>query len=159
MRIGFGYDVHQMVAGRPLILGGVKIPYELGLEGHSDADVILHAAMDAVLGALALGDIGQHFPNTDPEFRDADSKELFRHVWRLIESKNYQLGNIDIMVLCEEPKLSPYIETMREQISVLTKSSKEQVSVKATTMERMGFVGRKEGIAAQAVVLLVNQQS
>lgn len=154
MRVGIGFDVHQLKPHRPLVLGGIQIPFELGLDGHSDADVILHAVMDAMLGALALGDIGKHFPNSDERFRGADSQELLRHVWSLVTSKGYELGNLDVMVMCERPKLQPYIDSMRERIANLTESEIDEVSIKATTMETMGFVGREEGIAAQAVVLL-----
>ncbi|MFB5192177.1 2-C-methyl-D-erythritol 2,4-cyclodiphosphate synthase [Alicyclobacillus fastidiosus] len=157
MRIGYGFDVHEIVADRPLVLGGQRIPAEFGLLGHSDADVVLHAVMDAMLGALALGDIGQHFPNTDVRFKDADSLELLRHVSQLVHDRGYQLGNLDVMVLAEAPKLAPYSLRMRESIATACACEVDQVSIKATTMETLGFVGRKEGIAAQAVVLLVSE--
>ena len=158
VRIGLGFDVHPFAAGRRLVLGGVEIPFPQGLEGHSDADVILHAVMDAVLGALALGDIGQHFPNTDPKYSGVDSKVLSRHVWDMVCERGYSIGNMDVMVMAEQPKLLLYVSSIRDTIAKLFDCSKEQVSVKATTMEAMGFVGRKEGIAAQAVVLLVRQE-
>lgn len=154
MRIGFGFDVHEIQEDRPLVLGGVRVKAPFGLLGHSDADVILHAVMDAMLGALALGDIGIHFPNTDEAYRDADSMQLLRHVFKLVRSHGYKLGNLDVMVLAEQPKLSPYVQAMRERISEALEANIHQVSVKATTMEGLGFVGRREGIAAQAVVLL-----
>lgn len=155
MRVGFGFDVHQTAPNRRMVLGGVEIPCDFGLLGHSDADVVLHAVMDALLGALALGDIGQHFPNTDPRYKDADSLELTRHVVALVEKEGYKLGNIDVMVLAERPKISPYLTQMRERMAKALHCDASQVSVKATTMETLGFVGRKEGIAAQAVALLV----
>jgi 2-C-methyl-D-erythritol 2,4-cyclodiphosphate synthase len=155
MRIGLGFDVHTLAEGRRLILGGVEIPSPRGLVGHSDADVVLHAVMDALLGALALGDIGQHFPNTDPAYRGADSRELARHVYRLVQERGYRLGNLDVMVLCERPKLAPHIPDMRRTMADLFACDVEQISVKATTMEGMGFVGREEGIAAQAVAIVL----
>lgn len=154
MRIGYGFDVHAIAEGRALVLGGVHIPSPFGLEGHSDADVVLHAVMDALLGALALGDIGHHFPNTDDRYKDADSMELLRHVWRLVSERQYTLGNLDVMVLAEAPKIAPHIPQMRTGIAAVLQCQTDQVSLKATTMETLGFVGRKEGIAAQAVVLL-----
>ncbi|WP_026962509.1 2-C-methyl-D-erythritol 2,4-cyclodiphosphate synthase [Alicyclobacillus herbarius] len=154
MRIGLGFDVHPLVEGRPLVLGGVTIPFERGLDGHSDADVVLHAVMDAMLGALALGDIGQHFPNTDSRYRGADSRALARQVYQLVQARGYRLGNLDVMVLCERPKLAPHIPQMRQGMAELYQARVEQISVKATTAERLGFIGREEGIGAQAVVLL-----
>ncbi|EPZ45899.1 hypothetical protein N007_07645 [Alicyclobacillus acidoterrestris ATCC 49025] len=154
MRIGNGFDVHEIVSGRPLVLGGERIPAEFGLLGHSDADVVLHAVMDAMLGALALGDIGHHFPNTDARYKDANSMELLRHVVRLVTEQGYRLCNLDVMVLAEAPKLAPHVTRMRENIAGACGCDVQQVSIKATTMETLGFVGRKEGIAAQAVVLL-----
>ncbi|WAH37371.1 2-C-methyl-D-erythritol 2,4-cyclodiphosphate synthase [Alicyclobacillus dauci] len=156
MRIGFGFDVHEVAPDRPLVLGGVQIPAEFGLLGHSDADVVLHAVMDAMLGALALGDIGQHFPNTDSRYKDADSYALLQRVWTLVTSQGYKLGNLDVMVLAEAPKLTPHVGKMRERIASACEANTGQISVKATTMETLGFVGRREGIAAQAVVLLVS---
>lgn len=154
IRVGLGFDIHRLVPEQKLVLGGVAIPFELGLEGHSDADVVLHAVMDACLGALALGDIGQHFPNTDPAYRGSDSRELTRHVVNLVRASGYRLGNLDIMVMAEAPKIGPYVPAMREIVAELFDADVGQVSVKATTMEGLGSMGRREGIAAQAVVLL-----
>ncbi len=154
MRIGEGYDVHRLVEERKLILGGVDIPYEKGLLGHSDADVLLHALMDAMLGALALGDIGKHFPDTDPKYKGADSRELLRHVAKIIKDRGYRLGNADMTVIAQRPKLAPYIQTMRENIAADMGADVDDISVKATTEEGLGFTGLGEGIAARAVVLL-----
>lgn len=154
MRIGQGFDVHAFAEGRPLILGGIEIPHERGLLGHSDADVLLHTIADAALGAIAAGDIGKHFPDTDPEFKDADSKALLRHVWQLVKDQGYVLGNVDATVMAQRPKLRPYIDEMRAVIAELLEADIEQVNVKATTTEKLGFTGREEGIAAQAVILL-----
>jgi len=154
IRIGIGFDVHAFVEGRPLILGGVEIPFEKGLAGHSDADVLLHAVTDAVLGALAWGDIGSWFPDTDARYRDADSKELFSLVWSKVLDQGWVLGNCDAVVVAENPKLSPHIESLQASLAALFQSETGQVSVKATTSERLGFCGREEGMAAQAVVLL-----
>lgn len=154
IRIGMGYDIHKLVAGRPCILGGVTIPSLVGPDGHSDADVILHALMDAMLGALALGDIGQHFPNTDPKYKGADSMTLLAHVVKTIKDLGYQVRNCDIMVIAEVPKLAPHIPAMREAIAKVLSVGTSSVSVKATTNEGLGAIGRKEGIAAQAVCLL-----
>ena len=154
MRIGHGYDVHRLVEGRKLILGGVEIPYEKGLLGHSDADVLLHAVMDAVLGAAALGDIGRHFPDTDPAYRGADSLALARAVAALIREHGYAVGNIDATILCQKPKLAPYIEEMRRNIAAAFGVAADAVSVKATTEEHLGFTGEGLGIAAHAVALL-----
>ncbi|WP_214786180.1 2-C-methyl-D-erythritol 2,4-cyclodiphosphate synthase [Exiguobacterium sp. s183] len=154
MRIGQGFDVHAFAEGRPLILGGIEIPHERGLLGHSDADVLLHTIADAALGAIAAGDIGKHFPDTDPKFKDADSKELLRHVWQLVKDEGYVLGNVDATVMAQRPKLRPYIDEMRAVIADLLEADIEQVNVKATTTEKLGFTGREEGIAAQAVILL-----
>lgn len=154
MRIGHGYDVHRLVEGRKLILGGVEIPYEKGLLGHSDADVLLHAVMDAVLGAAALGDIGRHFPDTDPAYRGADSLALARAVAALIREHGYTVGNIDATILCQKPKLAPYIEEMRRNIAAAFGVAADAVSVKATTEEHLGFTGEGLGIAAHAVALL-----
>ncbi|AUI36796.1 2-C-methyl-D-erythritol 2,4-cyclodiphosphate synthase [[Bacillus] caldolyticus] len=153
-RIGQGFDVHQLVEGRPLIIGGVTIPYEKGLLGHSDADVLLHAVADACLGAIGAGDIGRHFPDTDPRFKDADSAELLAHVWALARQEGYRLVNADCTIIAQKPKLAPYIEEMRAVIARLLEAERSQVNVKATTTEKLGFTGREEGIAAQAVVLL-----
>ncbi|GMA50486.1 2-C-methyl-D-erythritol 2,4-cyclodiphosphate synthase [Alicyclobacillus contaminans] len=153
-RVGLGFDVHAFAPDRRLVLGGVEIPFTHGLAGHSDADVVLHAVMDALLGALALGDIGQHFPNTDERYRNADSKLLCEQVYAMIRSRGYQVGNIDVMIMAEQPKIAPHTTAMRACIAELVGCTMDAVSVKATTMEKMGFVGRREGIAAQAVVLL-----
>lgn len=154
MRIGYGYDVHPLTAGRPLILGGVTIPFNKGLDGHSDADVLIHAVIDAMLGALALGDIGSHFPDKDPRYKDADSRELLRETSKLIHSHACRIGNIDVTVIAEQPKLKPYIKEMVIHIADDLGIEPDQVSVKATTSEKIGFVGREEGIVAMAVVLL-----
>lgn len=155
MRIGQGFDVHQLVAGRPLILGGIEIPHEKGLLGHSDADVLLHTIADAALGAIGEGDIGKHFPDTDPEFKDADSAALMSHVWALVEKRGYQLGNVDCTIMAQKPKMAPYIQAMQDRITGLLHAQQGQVNVKATTTEKLGFTGREEGIAAQAVILLL----
>ena len=157
MRIGQGYDVHRLVAERPLILGGIEIPYEKGLLGHSDADVLLHAISDALLGAAALGDIGAHFPDSDPAYRGADSAELLRAVGDLIRASGYEIGNIDSTVVCQAPKLAPHIPAMRERIAEVLALPVGAVSVKASTEEHMGFTGRGEGIAAHAVCLLTER--
>jgi 2-C-methyl-D-erythritol 2,4-cyclodiphosphate synthase len=154
-RIGQGYDVHQLVEGRPLIIGGIEIPFEKGLLGHSDADVLLHTIADACLGAIAAGDIGKHFPDTDLAFKDADSAKLLTHVWNLIKEEGYSLGNIDCTIIAQKPKMAPYIGKMKERIAELLEANPSEVNVKATTTEKLGFTGREEGIAAQAVVLLV----
>ena len=154
MRVGLGYDVHKLVEGRDLILGGVKIPHTLGLLGHSDADVLVHAIMDALLGAAALGDIGKHFPDTDVEYKGADSMKLMEHVRELIEEKGYVIENIDATVIAQQPKLRPYIEQMEENIAKVLRIEKDQINVKATTEERLGFTGREEGMAAQAICSL-----
>ena len=157
MRIGQGYDVHRLVAERPLILGGIEIPYEKGLLGHSDADVLLHAISDALLGAAALGDIGAHFPDSDPAYRGADSAELLRAVGGLIRASGYEIGNIDSTVVCQAPKLAPHIASMRARIAEVLALPVGAVSVKASTEEQMGFTGRGEGIAAHAVCLLTER--
>lgn len=154
MRIGMGYDVHRLTEGRDLILGGVKIPYEKGLLGHSDADVLVHAVMDALLGAAALGDIGKHFPDTDPEYRGASSIGLLEHVGRLIEEKMYVIGNIDATIIAQRPKMLPYIEQMRQNMAEALRIEKDQINVKATTEEGLGFTGSGEGISAQAAACL-----
>ena len=154
MRVGIGYDVHRLVEGRRLILGGVEIPHSLGLLGHSDADVLLHAIMDALLGAAALGDIGQHFPDTDPAYEGADSLRLLAHVQELLQQEGYAVGNIDATIIAQKPKLMPHIQKMRENIAEAMRLTLGQVSVKATTEERLGFTGREEGISAQAVCTL-----
>ncbi|WP_277679965.1 2-C-methyl-D-erythritol 2,4-cyclodiphosphate synthase [Gracilibacillus dipsosauri] len=156
-RIGQGFDVHKFAQNRPCIIGGIHIPYEQGLLGHSDADVLLHTITDACLGAIAEGDIGKHFPDTDPAYKDADSVKLLEHVWELVSKKGYILGNIDCTIIAQAPKMAPYIDEIRQNIARLLKADIEQVNVKATTTEQLGFTGRKEGIAAQAVVLLVQK--
>lgn len=154
MRIGQGMDVHAFEAGDFVTLAGVRIPHSHGLKAHSDGDVVLHALCDALLGALALGDIGQHFPDTDPDFKGADSRELLRHVYRLILDKGYSLNNADITVACERPKLAKYNFEMRQSIANVLAVDVDQISVKATTTEKLGFTGRQEGILATATVLL-----
>lgn len=154
MRIGTGYDVHALVAGRPLVIGGVTIAHPRGLAGHSDADVLLHAIADALLGALALGDLGAHFPDTDPRYKGADSRALLRHVAALIQHLGWQVGNLDATVIAQAPRLAPHVDAMRDHIAADLGVDRAQVSVKATTTERLGFAGREEGIAAEAVVLL-----
>lgn len=156
-RTGFGFDVHAFVEGRKLIIGGVEIPSDKGLEGHSDADVLLHAICDAMLGALALGDIGIHFPNTDAKWKNADSAILLKHVNELIQSKGYELGNLDCVLAMEKPKISPYVEQIRKRISEILNVDAEQISIKATTTEKLGFVGRTEGVASFATVLLIKK--
>lgn len=154
-RIGHGYDVHRLTENRKLIMGGVDIPYEKGLLGHSDADVLLHAISDALLGALALGDIGKHFPDTDPSYAGADSLLLLKQVAALIQEKGYAVGNLDATILCQRPKLAPYIPQMRENIAAACGMDTDAVSVKATTEEKLGFTGAGEGIAAHCIALLV----
>lgn len=154
LRIGHGYDVHSLVEGRRLILGGVEVPHTLGLLGHSDADVLTHAVMDALLGAAGLGDIGRHFPDTDPAYAGADSLKLLDHVVELLGARGWQVGNVDATILAQRPKLAPYLEQMRENLAARMKAALEQVNVKATTEEKLGFTGAEEGIAAHAVCLL-----
>ena len=156
MKIGIGYDVHAFAEGRSLILGGVNIPHSKGLKGHSDADVLVHAIMDAMLGACALGDIGQHFPDTDPRYLGISSLELLAQVTALIKKQGYKLGNLDSIVVAQKPKLAPYIEQMRLNIAGVLQVDPAVVSIKATTSEHLGFTGREEGISAQAVVLLIS---
>ena len=155
MRIGTGYDVHKLVEGRALILGGVTIPYERGLDGHSDADVIVHAIMDALLGAAALGDIGQHFPDTDPRYTGADSVQLLHEVGLILAALGYRIENIDSTIIAQRPKLMSYLPEMRMNVAKALNLSVDQVSIKATTEEHLGFTGRGEGISAQAVALLI----
>jgi 2-C-methyl-D-erythritol 2,4-cyclodiphosphate synthase len=155
IRVGQGFDVHQLVEGRPCIIGGVTIPYEKGLLGHSDADVLLHTITDAILGALALGDIGKHFPDTDAAFKDADSLKLLEEVWKLVRERGYKLGNIDSTIIAQRPKMLPYIPQMTDIIAKALEADVSQVNVKATTTEQLGFTGRGEGIAAQSVVCLI----
>jgi len=156
IRIGNGYDIHRLVAGRPLILGGVEISHELGLLGHSDADVLTHAIMDAMLGALSLGDIGHYFPPTDPQWAGADSLVLLSKVVALVRERGWQVSNIDSVVVAERPKLKPHISAMRDRIATVLELEPSQIGIKATTNEKLGPVGREEGIAAHAVVLLTD---
>ena len=157
IRIGQGYDVHKLIENRELWICGIKIPHTHGLEGHSDADVAIHALCDALLGALALRDIGYHFPDTDPDFKGADSKILLAKVVELIRAKGCEIGNVDVTIIAQAPKFKDYIETMRQTLANVMKTEPENVSVKATTTEQLGFTGRKEGIAAMAVALLVKE--
>ena len=159
MRIGFGYDVHPLVKGRKLILGGVEIPFEKGLEGHSDADVLLHALCDAILGALGEGDIGKHFPNTDPQFRGISSVQLLRAVAAKMTEKDFVIGNLDSTVVAERPKIGPFIPRMKEEIAGALRISSQQINIKATTSEGLGFIGKGKGMAAYAVVLLKEARS
>lgn len=154
MRVGMGYDVHKLVEGRDLILGGVQIPYEKGLLGHSDADVLLHAIMDALLGAAALGDIGKHFPDTDPAYKGASSMKLLEHVGELIEQELYVIGNIDATIIAQRPKMAPYIPKMRENVAEALRIDISQINIKATTEEGLGFTGAGEGISSQAIACL-----
>ena len=154
MRVGLGYDVHKLVEGRDLILGGVNIPHTLGLLGHSDADVLVHAIMDALLGAAAMGDIGKHFPDTDPAYKGADSMKLMAHVKELLDEKGYVIDNIDATIIAQKPKLRPYIEEMEANIAKVLGILEDQINVKATTEERLGFTGREEGMAASAICSL-----
>jgi len=156
MRIGHGYDVHRLVPDRRLVLGGVEIPYRLGLLGHSDADVLLHAICDAILGAVAEGDIGRHFPDSDPSFAGIDSRKLLAETVRIAEGRGYRIGNIDATIIAQQPKLAPHIRRMIENIAADCRADVRQVNIKATTTEELGFAGRGEGIAAHAVVLLQN---
>ena len=153
-RTGIGFDVHAFAENRKLIIGGVDIPYEKGLYGHSDADVLIHAICDALLGSLALGDIGQHFPDNDPRFKDADSSVLLSEVYKLVKKNGYTLTNADATIMLQSPKVSPYIQKMREKIAQILQVGIEQISVKATTTEKLGFTGREEGVAAMATVLV-----
>ena len=154
MRIGIGYDVHRLEENRKIILGGVEIPHHLGLLGHSDADVLLHAVTDALLGALALGDIGKHFPDTDARYKDQDSRLFLRLAYALVKKEGYKLGNLDCVVMAQQPKLAPHIDLMRTYLAEDLQSDLAQISIKATTTEKLGFVGKEEGIAAQAICLL-----
>ena len=158
-RTGLGFDVHAFAEGRKLILGGIEVPHNKGLLGHSDADVVLHAICDALLGALALGDIGKHFPDTDPKYKGADSTQLLKHVYTLILEKGYVLGNLDVVLAMQKPKVASYIPAMQEKISELLETEKENVSVKATTTEKLGFVGREEGVSAFATVLIYEKNN
>ena len=155
MRVGLGYDVHKLVEGRKLIIGGVNVPHEKGLLGHSDADVLIHAVMDSILGALAFGDIGKHFPDTDDKYKGADSMKLLEFVYNLINEKGYGICNIDCTIIAQSPKMAPHIQNIRENIAKALNTSIENINVKATTEEGLGFTGAKEGIAAQSICLLV----
>jgi 2-C-methyl-D-erythritol 2,4-cyclodiphosphate synthase len=155
-RIGLGYDAHRFVEGRPLILGGVTIPYHNGLLGHSDADVLTHTIMDAMLGALSLGSIGDHFPDTDMAYKDADSIELLKHVYQLIQDKGYRIGNIDSVIIAQEPKLKDHVHAIKQHLAAVLSCHEDQIGIKATTTEKMGPEGRLEGMSCQAVVLLLN---
>lgn len=154
MRIGHGYDTHRLVENRPLILGGVTIPFELGLEAHSDGDAVIHALCDALLGAAALGDIGTYFPDTDNEFKNIDSRILLKNVIKLLSEHHYQIENADITVIAQVPKLAPYMESMKKNLAADMDIELNQINIKATTSEKMGFLGRKEGIAVHSVVLI-----
>ena len=155
LRVGIGYDVHALVEGRRLILAGIDIPHEKGLLGHSDADVLTHALMDALLGALALGDLGKHFPDTDERYKGSSSMKLLEHVVALVEERGYTVGNVDCVIAAQRPKLAPHIAQMRENFACALKIDLENISVKATTTERLGFEGREEGVSSQAIVCLV----
>ena len=154
MRIGIGYDVHKLVENRKLIIGGVTIPHEKGLDGHSDADVLVHAIMDSLLGALAMGDIGKFFPDTDMKYKDVDSMLLLKEVASFIDEKGYKIGNIDSVIIAQQPKMAPFIDSMRVRIAQVLEIDVEQVGVKATTTEHLGFEGRKEGISSSSVAIL-----
>lgn len=156
MRIGIGYDVHALTENRKLIIGGVLIPYEKGLDGHSDADVLIHAIMDSLLGAMGLGDIGKLFPDTDNQYKGADSRVLLRQVVNIMEGKNYKLGNLDAIIIAQRPRMSPHIDQMRKYLADDLKTDISNINIKATTTEHLGFEGRGEGIAAQSVCLLEN---
>ncbi|MBF0278253.1 MAG: 2-C-methyl-D-erythritol 2,4-cyclodiphosphate synthase [SAR324 cluster bacterium] len=158
MRIGIGFDVHEFAESRPLIIGGVRIPYDRGLQGHSDADVLLHAIMDALLGALALGDLGAHFPDTDPGFQGIDSLQLLGTVYEKLRERQFRVVNLDSVIIAQNPKMNPHIQIMRQKIADCLQVETDCISVKATTTEHLGFTGREEGIAAQAVVLLRKQE-
>ena len=154
IRIGHGFDVHQFGSDSPLLLGGVNVPYETGLIAHSDGDVVLHAISDAVLGAVGLGDIGQHFPDTDANFKGADSRHLLRHCYQLAKDKGFYIGNLDVTIIAQAPKMAPHIEAIRQVLTHDFDTVLDNINVKATTTEKLGFIGRKEGIAVEAVILL-----
>lgn len=154
MKVGIGYDVHQLKKGRKLIIGGVEIPSVMGLSGHSDADVLTHALMDAILGALGKGDIGQHFPDTDKKYKDISSLILLKEVHKYLLAEDYIIGNVDLILMAEKPKMTPYYLQIKDNYSGILNISKDKINIKATTTEKLGFVGRKEGIAAQAIVLI-----
>lgn len=157
MRVGIGYDVHKLVKDRKLIIGGVNIDYEMGLLGHSDADVLVHAIMDSILGAVSLGDIGKHFPDSDEKFKNADSMRLLEFVYDLIDKKGYKIGNIDSVIIAQSPKMAPHIQKMRENIAKTLNTDIENINIKATTEEGLGFTGKKEGIASQSICLLIKK--
>ncbi|MBC9875226.1 2-C-methyl-D-erythritol 2,4-cyclodiphosphate synthase [Macrococcoides bohemicum] len=157
MRIGYGYDVHQLIEGRPLIIGGIELVHDKGLLGHSDADVLLHAITDAILGAVSLGDIGKFFPDDDPKYKGADSKVLLKNAYQHVLELGYEIGNLDATIIAEKPKFRPHIDAMRESIANVLNTDIFNVNVKATTNEKMGYLGRQEGIQAQAVVLLLKK--
>lgn len=157
MRIGHGYDVHQLVEGRDLIIGGVKIEYEKGLLGHSDADVLVHAIMDSIIGALGLGDIGRHFPDTDDAYKGSDSMKLLQHVYQLMHEQGYEIGNIDATIIAQKPKMAPHLKAMIEGVSKVLECQPSQLNIKATTEEKMGFTGDGRGISAHCVCLLTNK--
>jgi len=157
-RIGIGFDVHAFADNRKLIIGGVDIPFEKGLAGHSDADVLLHAISDALLGSISAGDIGQHFPDTDPKYKNANSLTLLKHVYELVQRKGYSLGNIDAVITAQRPKLATHIPLMRKNISDILQTEIENISIKATTTEKLGFVGREEGLSAFASVLIIKNK-
>lgn len=159
MRIGHGYDVHKFGGTKPLLLGGVEVPHHQGLIAHSDGDVVLHAVTDALLGAVALGDIGRHFPDTDPQYAGADSAKLLQHAFALVQEQGYQLSNVDVTIVAQAPKMAPHIAAMCNRIAALLNAQTQQVNVKATTTEKLGFVGREEGIACHVVVLLESKPS
>lgn len=154
MRIGIGYDVHRLVKDRKLIIGGVDIPFEMGLLGHSDADVLVHSIMDSILGALGLGDIGKHFPDTDNQYKDISSLILLGRVYKIMAEYKYKIGNLDTVIVAENPKLAPYIESMKENIAKVLKTSVSNINIKATTTEKLGFEGKEKGLAAHSVCLL-----
>lgn len=158
MRIGIGYDVHRLTEDRDLILGGVKIPFDKGLLGHSDADVLIHAIMDSILGALGAGDIGKHFPDTDPHYKGISSVRLLEHVADLMRQQGFEIGNLDAIVIAQKPKIGPYFQEMKEHMAQALGCSPEKINLKATTEEGLGFTGRQEGMAAQAVCLLVERE-
>lgn len=159
MKIGIGYDVHALVANRKLIIGGVEIPYDKGLDGHSDADVLIHAVMDSLIGAMGLGDIGKLFPDTDMKFKDIDSRILLREVVRAMKKNNFMLGNLDVVIVAQKPKMSSYIEKMKKNLAEDLETDVLNINIKATTTEHLGFEGRGEGIASQAVCLLENKEN
>lgn len=157
IRVGLGYDVHKLIEGQEFWLGGIRVDHSKGAQGHSDADVIIHAICDALLGALSLGDIGQHFPNSDPAYKDIDSKHLLEEVMEMISAKNYQVNNVDVALCLEKPRIAPYIPQMRSVLCKILKIEETDISIKATTSEGMGFVGKEEGVEAHAVALLISK--